>query len=88
MFSAHDCRLRIRGLSVGSIKAYGDAFMQSQLVSVMIADFFVLTWLSYSVMTKERIASRPYLLLCFIPVAGPFLILLLLPRQDVREEKL
>ncbi|MED4026156.1 hypothetical protein [Priestia megaterium] len=62
--------------------------MQSQLVSVMIADFFVLTWLSYSVMTKERIASRPYLLLCFIPVAGPFLILLLLPGQDVREEKL
>jgi hypothetical protein len=78
----------VYGLSVGSIKAYGDAFMQSQLVSVMTADFFVLTWLSYSVMTKERIASRPYLLLCFIPVAGPFLILLLLPRQDVREEKL
>ncbi|USL44628.1 hypothetical protein [Priestia megaterium] len=78
----------VYGLSVGSIKAYGDAFMQSQLVSVMTADFFVLTWLSYCVMTKERIASRPYLLLCFIPVAGPFLILLLLPRQDVREEKL
>ncbi|MDI3091787.1 hypothetical protein QJ133_11695 [Priestia megaterium] len=77
----------VYGLSVGSIKAYGDAFMQSQLVSVMTADFFVLTWLSYSVMTKERIASRPYLLLCFIPVAGPFLVLLLLPRQDVREEK-
>jgi hypothetical protein len=78
----------VYGLSVGSIKAYGDAFMQSQLVSVMTADFFVLTWLSYSVMTKERIASRPHLLLYFIPVAGPFLVLLLLPRQDVREEKL
>ncbi len=73
---------------MGSIKAYGEAFTQSQLVSVMTADFFVLTWLSYAVMTKEKIASRSHLLLCFIPVAGPFLILLLLNRQDVREEKL
>ncbi|MCM3772786.1 MULTISPECIES: hypothetical protein [Priestia] len=72
---------------MGSTKAYQEAFIQSQLVSVMTADFFVLTWLSYSVMTKEKIASRPYLFLCFIPVAGPFLILLLLHRQHDREIK-
>lgn len=61
-----------------SLQAYGDAFWESSLVSVMTVDWFVLWFLS--VYTVHRFYPDARLkALAWIPIAGPVLVLLLNP---------
>ncbi|USK90441.1 hypothetical protein [Rossellomorea marisflavi] len=55
-----------------SLNAYGDAFMQSSLVSVMTVDFLILVPLSWYAMKRFRGISSP---VAFIPIIGPAVLL-------------
>ncbi|KEZ53273.1 hypothetical protein ACTSEZ_06705 [Metabacillus sp. JX24] len=68
--------LYLFGIFMGSIERYSEAFQSSQLVSVMTADLFVLTWLSWYVLKHEyKMGTRAFY--SFIPVLGPLCLLLL-----------
>ncbi|MEM5014973.1 hypothetical protein WKH31_01680 [Metabacillus indicus] len=67
--------LYLFGIIMGSVERYSEAFQSSQLVSVMTADLFVLTWLSWYVLKHEyKMGRRAFY--CFIPVLGPLCLLL------------
>ncbi|KIL51371.1 hypothetical protein KP77_08830 [Jeotgalibacillus alimentarius] len=54
--------------------AYGDAFMESSLVSVMTVDWFILWWLSVEAINRfyPDVKNKG---LAWIPIAGPVLVL-------------
>lgn len=58
----------------GSLSAYGEAFMVSNLVSVMTIDFFVVIWLTYYIFKHEWQLRKAWL--AFIPAVGPIILLL------------
>lgn len=71
--------LFVYGITQGSAIAYQKAFMQSNLVSVMTADFLVLYIYSYWWMRREYRGLEKY---CLFPLAGALLAVFISRKTD------
>ncbi|SDO58891.1 hypothetical protein [Alkalicoccus daliensis] len=70
----------------GSFSAYGEAFMNSGLVSVMTIDFLVVIWLTYYILRYDWQLRHTWL--TFIPAIGPLILILWRNKLSVPHEKL